>query len=329
MTLSLVAIGGGTGTATVLQALKAEPRLTLTAIVAVSDSGGSTGRLRRDFHTLPFGDLRQCLAALATGPQASLIQALLSYRFIRGEGLVGHSLGNLLLTAASDLTTSPTTAMTYLANLLGLAGRVLPVSEQATDLVINYRDGHQVIGEDNLNFLVREAPIANITLQPKVALSPIAREALLTADLIVLGPGDLYASLLANVLVDGFAEALSASRGRLIYLANLTTCPQQTNHLTGVGHLQELIKYCRRQPDFVVVNSADFSQPTLEACRQLGHQPLVDDFFNLDSSITVIRAPLLADHLASTQLGDPLVRNLVRHDQQALLQVISQITNLD
>lgn len=321
----IVVIGGGTGTATVLSALNQAPIFDLTAIVTVSDSGGSTGRLRDEFGFIPVGDARACLAALASGKDKEDVKNLLLYRFDRGEGLSGHNLGNLILTALTDLYATPGKAIEVAGRILRINGHVFPVSEQAADLVINFTDGSQVIGEDYLNYVENGGrKISTIALSQPTPIYPRAAAAICEADLVMIGPGDLYASLLPNTLVDGFREAIAQMRGRFVYIANLMSCFTQTAHMTATDHTAEITRYTGRQPDVVIINNQKITDKQVIASYQAaGLEPLIDDLD--ESAYQVIRAPLVSPVLASQEKGDALPRSFLRHHPAHLLGIIKRL----
>lgn len=228
-----VAIGGGHGTARTLRALR-EVVDQVTAVVTVADDGGSSGRLRRDLGVPPPGDLRMALTALAAGSE---LQALVDYRFERGE-LSGHSLGNLMLIALQDLAGQDlVAALDRLAELLGIAGRVLPCT--TTPITLHAQTvGGAVTGQ----VAVAATPqLQRVWLQPADPVAPPAvLSAIRAADLVVLGPGSLYTSLLPNLLVPGVREALDHTAGRVVLVANLREQPGETEGMRLIDHLDAL-----------------------------------------------------------------------------------------
>lgn len=335
----IVVIGGGTGTAVVLSGLKQYPELELTAIVVVSDDGGSTGRLRDEFGFLPAGDLRQCLAALATGENESLIRDILLYRFSNQSSLAGHNLGNLILTALEDLAQqrkdSPARAIEIASRVFETAGRVYPISEHPADLVIDYQD-KQIIGEKNLdNPKLGGKKIEKISLKKKQKIYHRAAQAIKEADLIILGPGDLYASLLANTLVEGFAEAMKKNQkrgGQFVYVLNLMTHFSQTHQMTAIDHLAEVSKYCQRQPDYILINSEKIAPKVLKHYASQNEWPVVDDLILAKkeknsainwSQLNIKRRQLLSTILVS---HDPShSHSLLRHDKNKLAKSLINI----
>lgn len=325
----VVVIGGGTGTATVLSSLVGDEELSLTGIVSIADSGGSTGRLRDEFGFIPVGDVRQCLGALAVGENSNLVRELLLYRFPQQSSLVGHNLGNLILTALTDLYQTPGKAIEVASKILRLKGQVFPISQTPADLVIEYSDGSMVVGEDYLNYHQHGGKqIKRISLKQKPAIYQRAKQAILAADLIIFGPGDLYASLLPNTLVRGFKPTLCRSVATYVYIANLMTNYAQTHLMTARDHLQEVITYSGRVPDWVVINQQPIKNQRLVASyQQQGSSPLVDDLSFLPFKIKVCRANLLAATLAAQNKNDQLERNYLRHHAKNLHRVIKNILN--
>jgi uncharacterized cofD-like protein len=325
--LSVVVIGGGTGTATVLTALSHDPTLTLTALVTVSDSGGSTGRLRDEFGFIPVGDIRQCLAALASGENCQQVRDLLLYRFTTGGGLAGHNLGNLILTALSDLYHTPGQAIAVASKILRINGQVFPISEQAADLVITYANGQQVVGEDYLNYKSHGGKrITALALTKPSQIYAPAATALAQADLIIIGPGDLYASLLPHTLITGFKTALQKASAPMVYIVNLMTNYAQTHQLTARDHVAEICRYSGREPDYIIVNQQKITDQILIASYQAqGAAPLVDDLGQKYGRAHIIRGKLVAPVLAASDPGDRLPRNYLRHHGAQLQQIIRKI----
>jgi uncharacterized cofD-like protein len=335
----IVVIGGGTGTAVVLSGLKQYPELEITAIVVVTDDGGSTGRLRDEFGFLPAGDLRQCLAALATGNNEELIRDILLYRFSKKSSLAGHNLGNLILTALEDLAQkrkdSPARAIEIASRVFETAGRVYPISEHPADLVIDYQN-EQIIGEKNLdNPQFGGRQIKKISLKKKQKIYHRAERAIEEADLIILGPGDLYASLLANTLVEGFAQAMQKNQkkaGKFVYVLNLMTHFSQTHQMTALDHLSEVTKYCQRQPDYILINKEKVAPKILKHYASQNEWPVVDDLNQAKkkktSAIDWTKLSIKRHHLLSTILvkNEPShSHSLLRHDRNKLAKALLKI----
>jgi len=240
-----VVIGGGTGTYTVLTGLRDFP-VDLTAIVSMFDSGGSSGRLRDEFGILPPGDVRQALLALSKLPVDKLIlRQLLDYRFNNGIGLKGHSFGNLLLTALTGITGRIDLAIAEAAKILDVQGRVLPVSLDNCHLCARLEDGTIIKGETNIDIRrVRpELKILDVFLDPPAKIFSGAKKVILEADLIILGPGDLYTSTIPNLLVEGMPQILAKSKANIFYICNLMTKYGETQNFAVSDFIKEIQRY--------------------------------------------------------------------------------------
>lgn len=318
----VVTIGGGTGTYPVVAALRTLVS-SLSCIVAVSDSGGSSARLRDEFGFPPVGDLRQSLTALADPDSQHLLQQLLLYRFERGKELKGHSLGNLILTALQDLTGSTTDALGSATQVFQLNGSVIPVTEDTVDLEIHYQDGTVVTGEHSLDKpSAPTTPIRHIKLVPKPKPNPVALHVLRTADHIIIGPGDVFASLEAVLVAPNIAATIQASRAKVSYIVNIMTRRSQTNNLTAKDHVALIEKVLKRPVDYIVINAKKPTKAQLAPYKAVGEFQVVDD---LGTDPRVLRASLLTQR-KTRQLGaDVVPRSLLRHDSDRLRTVIKKI----
>ncbi len=322
----VVVVGGGTGTHTILRGLKKyADQIAITAIVTMADSGGSTGRLRDEFGQLPVGDVRMALAALSadTGPHEELLRELFLYRFEKGEGLAGHTFGNLFLTALTEILGSSSEAIQTASEVLRVVGRVLPVTTDNVHLVATYDDGLEVVGEHTIDAPAAERfghRITQVGVTPAAQLHPDAAEALLAADLIVLGPGDLYTSIIANLVVDGFARALCASPAKVLYVCNLMSRPGQTDGMATSEYVSEITKYSGRMPDGVLVNTADYPAELLARYAAEHTYPVLDDADQIPCP--VMRADLMSAESVKTAAGDTVKRSLIRHDSDKLAALV-------
>ena len=325
----MVVIGGGTGTHTVLRGLKKyQKQIDISAIVTMADSGGSTGRLRDEFGQLPVGDVRMALAALASDvdEQDDLVRQLFLYRFNKGNGLSGHNFGNLLLVALTDILGSETAAIRAAAKVLRVRGNVIPVTNEHADLVAVYSDGKKVVGEHEIDEPEEDRytkRIEELSVTPQATISEVAEEELLNADLIVLGPGDLYTSVLANVVIDGVRESLHNSSAKMVYVSNLVTKLGQTSGMGVAEHVAEIEKYCGRRPDTVLVNTTPLPEELLKKYKEQDEYPVV---FNYESDdVRVVPADLLANESVQTAQGDVLKRSLIRHDSRKLARKLVEL----
>ena len=233
---NIVAIGGGTGLSTLLSGLKRYSSH-ITAIVTVADDGGSSGVLRRELGVLPPGDIRNCLAALST--EEPLLTRLFQYRFSAGSGLEGHSFGNLFLSALSAITGNLETAITASSRVLAVQGQVVPATNVDVRLWAELENGQRIEGESNIGHA--PSPIVRLGCIPeRPPALPRALEAIANADLIVLGPGSLYTSLLPNLLVPELVSAIKRSRAPRLYICNLMTQPGETDGLDVRGHIRAI-----------------------------------------------------------------------------------------
>ena len=295
---SVVVIGGGTGTHTVLRGLKQyRKKIDLTAIVTMADSGGSTGRLRDEFGYLPVGDVRMALAALAsdTDEHDELIRQLFLHRFDKGNGLSGHNFGNLFLVALTDILGSEEAAIRAAARVLRVRGEVVPVTNEEVHLVATYDNGQTVTGEHDIDepeAQFSNSRITELTVTPQASVNPKAEEAILSADLIVLGPGDLYTSVLANCVVDGVADAIRHSGAKLIYVCNLVTKVGQTNGMGAQAHVDEITRYIGREPDVVLLNTGVFPNELLDRYKEQQEFPVTLDC--RDGVCTIVEQDFLA-----------------------------------
>ncbi len=322
--LNLVALGGGTGLSTLLAGLKClvgerqsdELWLAnLAAIVTVSDDGGSSGRLREELQMLPPGDIRNCMIALSE--DSTLLSRLFRYRF-RGDGeLGGHSFGNLFLAALTEVTGDFTEAVRLSSEVLASKGHIYPATISDVRLVAELEDGTVVRGETQIS--ASRAAIRRLRLEPEQCLPlPEVLRAIRAADVITVGPGSLYTSILPNLLVAKVSSAIGESQATKIFICNLMTQPGETDNYSARQHLETIKSYAPEiHFDFVVVNDRRITKEqseryALEGAHQIGiDEDVVDSFANvLDQSTRVIRTPLLEE-------GEK-----VRHDSALLAGIV-------
>jgi uncharacterized cofD-like protein len=313
----IVVIGGGTGSYTILTGLKRH-RVHLTAIVSMADDGGSSGRLRDEFGHLPPGDVRRCLLALSSDSSPAL-RRLFEYRFDRGQGLGGHNFGNLLLTALTELTGRSDLAIAEAGRLLGVKGEVLPVTLSDSRLFAELEDGTILRGETHIDIRAEglTGKIARIFLEPRATAYPKALAAIHKADAIVIGPGDLYTSVLPNLLVAGIPSAVISAPATRIYVCNVMTKHGETDGYRASDFVREVQRYLGASwsLDHVILND------TLGLPQNL-----------LDRYAEEQAFPVAADVEQVRQLGPcPHVRpvasasNLLRHDPDQLANAILKL----
>ena len=277
----IVVVGGGTGNHTTLSGLKYED-CELTAVVAMTDSGGSSGRLRDELGHLPLGDVRQCLVALVPDDRSNALMArLFDYRFNAGNGLQGHSFGNLFLTALTEVTGNTATAVAEASRMLSIQGTVLPVTLTKSTLEARLKDGSEIVGEANIDRRKEKLDISidYVYLSPKAyAYAPVL-EAIEQADAIIMGPGDIYTSILPNLLVEDVASAISRSNAVKICVCNLMTKPEESAGFKASDFVSLIREYLGTTDllDYLVVNSAPYPDRLVQRYNSFGQYPVEVD----------------------------------------------------
>jgi uncharacterized cofD-like protein len=328
--LRIVSIGGGTGLSTVLSGLKkharggeelpepGSPVVDITAVVTVSDDGGSSGRLRRDLDIPPPGDIRNCMAALSE--DEPLLCQLFQYRFANGRGLKGHSFGNLFLAAMNEITGDFSQAVKLSSEILAIRGRIFPATSTKVALEAVLTDGTIVRGESRISKSRR--PIELIRLRPEDCEPlPETLEAIEKADLITFGPGSLYTSVIPNMLVNGIPEAIERSPALKVYFVNLMWQPGETINFSASRHVEAIHTHARRKlTDCVVLNTAPIS-PALKRKYAREHvKPVENDFEKLAAlGLKVVTADLLGDAT--------VVPRKIRHNPAALAEVVIDLAS--
>jgi uncharacterized cofD-like protein len=291
--LHVVAIGGGTGLSTLLRGLRrhvavpGQPEAEdgaiadLAAVVTVTDDGGSSGRLRADFNMLPPGDLRNCMVALSE--EEDLLTRLFSHRFRSGDSLKGHNFGNLFVAALTEITGDFAQAVQLSSKILATRGRIYPATTANTTLVAYMDDGSVVRGETSIT--ASRSRIVELKLDPpNPAPLPETLEAIERADLITVGPGSLYTSLITNLLVDGIPAALASARGLRVYISNLMSQANESLGLTASEHIERIYEHTRAPIfDCALVNTAPFSPETIARYAAEGAAPIVADVERIEA----------------------------------------------
>lgn len=314
----VVVIGGGTGVFVVLQSLKSlncYPQ----AIISMADSGGSSGVLREEFGILPPGDVRRALIALANSDNRILAK-LFSYRFQEGKGLNGHSFGNLFLTALERITGDFQKAIWEAGKILQIKGEVIPITLNNTHLVAQLENGEIIYGETHID-IPRHNPrlkIKKIWLQPSARINPLAKKVLNQADAIIIGPGDLYTSLLPNLVVKGVKETIRKTSAKKIYIVNIMTKYGETNGFKASDFVEEIEKYLGKNViDYILVNTKKPSVSRLKKYQKEKAEFVVFD----ERKFRKIKAKvILADLLRE--------KGLLRHDFRKLSLVLKKILDL-
>jgi uncharacterized cofD-like protein len=322
----VVVIGGGTGTYTILSGLKKYPQLDLSAIVSMTDDGGSNRVIRDEFGFLPTSDLRQCMVALASETSDELLRKLFTYRYEQGIGISGMTFGNLFMAALTDIFKSQEKAIEETCKILQVKGQIIPVTFDDCHLVARYENGQQVLGEheiDEPKGNLGKYRIVELEVFPRAKANKKALDAIGKADLIILGPGDLYTSILCNVVVDGMALATKKAKAPKIYVLNLMTKFGQTNNFTAKDHLLEVEKYLGEGTlDFVLVNKAKNFPPGILRRYKEEKAAVVKDDLNSEHGLKVVRADLISGQVYEKPKSDKLVRSLIRHDSAKLAKAI-------
>ena len=306
----IVAIGGGTGLSTLLKGIKKLSN-NITAVVTVGDDGGSSGRLREELGVLPPGDIRNCIAALADAED--LVTKLFQYRFKSGKGIEGHSFGNLFLTALCSITGDMLRAVKESSRVLSIRGRVLPSTLDDMRLVAKMDTGEIVKGESNIP--EAEGKIVELYCEPADCKTlPEIILAIQEADLIIMGPGSLYTSVIPNLLIKDISKAISESRAKKIYVCNVMTQPGETDGYSVSDHLYAIKKHAKEDNiiDAVLVND-NFPENALEKYKEANQKPVeIDDDEINDMGIQVVRRRLIEENTG----------NLVRHSPQRVARAI-------
>jgi len=328
--LQILSIGGGTGLSTLLSGLKQYSRtaqgntqagrseLEITAVVTVSDDGGSSGRLRRDFDILPPGDIRNCMTALSE--DEDLLGQLFQYRFVSGRGLKGHSFGNLFLTAMHQITGDFAQAVKLSSEILAIRGRIFPATSANVILEAILTDGSVIRGETNIS--KSRCPIELVRLVPgSPEPLPETLEAVKQADLITLGPGSLYTSVIPNLLVNGLAKAIHESNAMKVYFANLMWQPGETIDFAASQHVEAIHRHARRKlVDCVVLNTTPIPLNLQKKYARAKVKPVDNDFGQLtELGVKVVTGDLLGDAGAA--------HRKIRHNPSALAHIVVDLAN--
>jgi len=306
----VVAIGGGTGLATLLTGLK-EYTSNITAIVTVADDGGSSGRLRQQFDILPPGDIRNCLVALADAPV--LMRDLFQFRFDRSSELSGHSFGNLFITAMTRVTGDFEKAIKETSRVLALRGQVVPSTLSNVVLVAQHKDGSVTEGEEKIPKVRLPIQRVNFRSSSEVTATPEALNAIKQAEIIVLGPGSLYTSIIPNLLIKEITDAIVASDAIKVYVCNIMTQPGETDGFSASDHIKTLVAHSHpRIFDYVIVNSGAIPQWVLDRYAQEGSVPVKTDI----REIRLMGYQVISEDIVVME------NEVVRHDSLKLAQII-------
>lgn len=322
--MRVVALGGGTGLSTLLRGLRRHVIVPdpdgpshgeiadLAAVVTVTDDGGSSGRLRKDFNMLPPGDLRNCMVALSE--EEDLLARLFNHRFRGGDSLKGHNFGNLFVAALTEITGDFALAVQLASKILATRGRIYPATTANTTLVAEMDDGSFVRGETNIT--ASHQRIVELRLDPPCpAPLPETLEAIERADLITIGPGSLYTSLITNLLVEGIPAALTNARGLRVYVCNLMSQANESLGLSAADHIEKIYEHTRAPIfDCALVNTAPFSPETLARYEAEGASPIAADVKRIEA--------LGVRYIASNFACEG---NVVRHDAERVTEALLRL----
>jgi uncharacterized cofD-like protein len=313
MKCNITTIGGGTGTFNVLSGLGKNDKLNLAAIVTVADSGGSTGELRDEFGILPPGDVRRAIVALAEDTE--VVRRLFEYRFKEGRSIAGHTVGNLLLTALSDIVGDFEHGIEELCDMFDVHGKVIPVTLDNVHLGVTLENGEQIVGETHIDIPKHDAsvPIREAFLLGGGRLNPRAKEAIENSDYVIIGPGDLYTSIIPNLLCTGMYDAIRTTRAKIIYVCNIMTKHGETDGFSVEDFVGVLEQYVGEgQIDYVLVNSGELRTHLLSKYEAEEKTPvrLLDRELILGKGIKIVER----DFTSAT--------DYIRHDPRKLARTV-------
>lgn len=326
----IVTIGGGTGSFTLLSGLH-KYSVDISAIVSMADDGGSTGVLRDELGVLPPGDVRQCLVALSDSSE--MLRKLMSYRFEEG-GLAGHNFGNLFLSALEKINKNFSKGVQEASHILNVKGDVIPVTDQDTNLFMELKNGKKLKGENeiNHNFEIEKIGISKNYLFPRAKANKQAIEKILEADLIVIGPGNHYCSIIPNLLVDGIAGAIKKSKAVVVYNCNLVNKSGHTEEFDLDGYVSSINEYIGKDRiDFVTFNAQKPSDHLVKKYESQGESLVAFDEKKVAKrKYRILRANILGGQKIKYSSADKLAakRAFIRHDSDKLAKILMMILEL-
>jgi uncharacterized cofD-like protein len=309
----IVRIGGGSSGYSLLRGLKQFP-VEITAAVNMFDSGGSSGVLRDELGILPPGDVRRALAALASDERAGILRDLFNYRFKEGGSVNGHSFGNLFLAALADIYGSDMEAIRKASVLLDITGTVLPVTTDRSHIHVRLENGEEIAGETNIDIPKHDGSlrITDLWLDPPAKLSSETDSAIRDAEVVVIGPGDLYSSIAPNLLVEGMPEALAASKARKVVVVNLMTKWGETHGFSATDFLRELLRYSKLSRfDVAICHTGAFSPEVLARYAEHKQYPMSYEIGAGEYATEVITGDFASE------------ADIARHDGEKLAAVIA------
>ncbi len=325
----IVVLGGGTGSYVVASGLSHMP-VEISMLLTMVDDGGSNKTLRDEFGLLPTSGIRQAIIALSNNQ--TILRELFTYRFHQGgQSLEGMTFGNLFMAAMADIMSSQKKGIEETCRLLQVKGNIIPVSYDDVRLVATYEDGSQVIGEHHIDEPNHDGKlkITDLETRPKAKLSLEAKQALLTADLIILGPGDFYTNTIANLIVDNMVETLKKSQAKILFISNLMTKYGETYNYTVRNFFKDLATYLPLELiNYVLINNnLKFPDKILSLYKEENSIPVKDDLTSSDinNHVRLIRADILSRSVSKPTMGDNLKRSMIRHDPNYLAKEIIKL----
>ena len=318
MTCNITTIGGGTGTFNVLSGLGKNKQLNLAAIVTVADSGGSTGELRDEFGILPPGDVRRAIVALAEDTE--VVRRLFEYRFKEGRSIAGHTVGNLLLTALSDIMGDFERGIEELSDMFNVHGKVIPVTLDNVHLGVTLENGDRIVGETDIDIPKHNAniPIRDAFLLGGGRLNPRAKEAIENSDYVIVGPGDLYTSIIPNLLCQGMVEALRMTNAKIIYVCNVMTKHGETDGFAVEDFVRVIEHYLGQgRIDFVLVNNGELRNDLIEKYQTEDKVPVrfKDRTILIEKGIKIVERDFTSE------------TDYIRHDPRKLARTIEDFAS--
>jgi uncharacterized cofD-like protein len=313
---NIVVIGGGSGIFNVLKGLKNYP-VSITSIVTTFDNGGSTGILRDEFGTLPPGDLRRSLVALSPDTGDSTIRDLFNFRFPKDSSLHGHSFGNLFLQALTSISGSEVSAIKKAADILNIKNKILPISIDNAQLCAKLENGKIIKGETNIDIPKHDGSIKikELYLKPSAIIYNEAYDAIVNADLIIIGPGDLYTSILPNVLVEGFSDAIKNTKAKIAYVLNIMTKWGETNHFSASDFAKTLLSYIKKDKlDYIICNKSQINKTLIKKYEEEKSEPVRIDKKKLKK---------YAKNIIESDVA--LQTEIVRHDPAKISRLIMKL----
>ena len=326
--MNIVVIGGGTGSTVVLEGIKRFKELKLSVIVGMMDDGGSNAVVRDEFGLLPLSDVRKSILALADSQSNEVLRKLFTYRFSEGNTIKGHTVGNLLMISMTEILGSEVEAIEMFKNIFSVRGDIIPVTLDDVKLTAEYDDGSRVVGEHFIDDPEIHKDIVKFSLSSPAKASQGALDAIKKADYIILGPGDLYTTIMPNLLVSGIKESITSSKAKLIYIGNLMSKIGQTRNKTHKDIVKIIEDLIGKKFNYVLLNNGKFPQIAYERYVQDGEHTIEDNLHDGDGRL-VLRKDLVASDPIKKQKGDNLKRSFIRHDSSKLGKELYTIFNMN